>query len=52
MNLSTILNFVPFQETLHSTLEEYPDLKLFAIGEAICRTGNKQFSLQLSADER
>ncbi|XP_048731028.2 U6 snRNA phosphodiesterase 1-like [Ostrea edulis] len=40
------------QETLDSTLKEHIGLKLFAIEEAICKTGNKQFSLQLSKDRR
>lgn len=35
------------QEILDASLEDYPDLRVFEVEEAICKTGNKQFSLPL-----
>lgn len=36
------------QNKVDNTMEECPDLQLFAIEEAICKSGNKQFPLLLS----
>ncbi|XP_061196782.1 U6 snRNA phosphodiesterase 1-like [Saccostrea echinata] len=36
------------QEILDAALEENTDLKLFTVENIICKTGNKQFSLQLN----
>lgn len=35
-----------FQDLVDNAMEEHPEL--FAVEEAICKSGNKQFSLPLS----
>lgn len=36
------------QDLVDNAMEEYPELRLFALEEAICKSGNKQFPLPLS----
>lgn len=37
-----------FQDLVDNAMEEHPELRLFAVEEAICKSGNKQFPLPLS----
>eukprot|EP00105_Crassostrea_gigas_P041948 XP_019926096.1 PREDICTED: U6 snRNA phosphodiesterase isoform X2 [Crassostrea gigas] len=36
------------QDLVDNAMEEYPELRLFPVEEAICKSGNKQFPLPLS----
>lgn len=45
---SHCLLIVLFQDLVDNAMEEYPELRLFAVEEAICKSGNKQFPLPLS----
>lgn len=36
------------QDLVDNAMEDHPELRLFAIQEAICKSGNKQFPLPLS----